>query len=339
MSDLARPLARFLREYLPRDRGSSPHTIESYVASFKLLAVFAARRHKVRPCQLEVGHLDTTTLLAFLDHLEADRNNGVRTRNARLAAIKSFFRYLEFRHPECLDLAAQVHALPQKKGDLPPVEYLNHAEVQALLDAPAADTVTGLRDRAMLCLTYNAGLRVSELVGLALEDLKAPGLDSIRVMGKGRRGRVLPLWKQTRSALRKWLHVRPNGTDQHLFLNAFGTGMTRRGFAKRLTLHAETAGHTMPSIASKAVTPHALRHACALNTLEATGDIRQVALWLGHASLQSTEMYLRVDPANKLDILSARQPPNLRKGSFDGVHDELLAMLGDVAAVGDSAER
>ena len=104
MSDLARPLGVFLREHLPRDRVASPHTIESYAASFKLLAVFAARRHKLRPCQLEVGHLDTTTLLAFLDHLEADRDNGVRTRNARLSAIKSFFRYLEFRHPECLDL-------------------------------------------------------------------------------------------------------------------------------------------------------------------------------------------------------------------------------------------
>ena len=183
----------------------------------------------------------------------------------------------------------------------------------------ATDTVTGLRDRAMLCLTYNAGLRVSELIGLALEDLQTPALDSVRVLGKGRRGRVLPLWKQTRTALRQWLGVRPDGADQHLFLNAFGTGLTRRGFANRLALHAETAARTVASIAGKTVTPHSFRHACALHTLEATGDIRQVALWLGHASLQSTEMYLRVDPANKLDILSARQPPNLRKGSFDGV--------------------
>ena len=332
MSDLAVPLAAFLREHLPRDRGSSPHTIASYAASFKRLAVFVAQRHKVRPCQLEIGHLDTTTLLAFLDHLETDRNNSVRTRNARLSAIKSFFRYLEFRHPEWLDLAAQVRALPQKRADLPPVDYLDHGEVRALLDAPAADTVTGLRDRAMLCLAYNAGLRVSELVGLALEDLKAPGLDSIRVTGKGRRGRVLPLWKQTRAALRTWLAARPDSDDRHLFLNAFGGGLTRRGFAKRLALHAVTAARTVPSIAGKTVTPHSLRHACALHTLEATGDIRQVALWLGHASLRSTEMYLRVDPANKLDILAARQAPNLRKGSFEGVHDELLAMLGGAAA-------
>ena len=332
MTDLATPLAAFLREHLPRERGTSPHTVASYATSFKLLVVFAARRHQVRPCQLEVGQLDTTTLLAFLEHLEADRGNSARTRNARLAAIKSFFRYLECRHPAYLDLAAQVHALPQKKADLPPVDHLGRDEIDALLDAPAPGTVIGLRDRAMLGLTYNAGLRVSELVGLALDDLPQPQLASIRVRGKGRRGRVLPLWKQTRSALRAWLGVRRDTGDTHLFLNAYGRGMTRRGFAKRVAVHADTAARKVPSIAGKTVTPHALRHACALQVLEATGDIRQVALWLGHASLQSTEMYLRVDPAAKLDILSARQPPNLRKGSFDGVRDELLALLGEVQA-------
>ncbi len=327
MPDLARPLTDFLTQYLPRDYGASPHTVASYTDSFKLLAVFTAQRHRTRPCQLQVSHLDPATLLAFLDHLETQRGNGVRTRNARLVAIKSFFRYLEFRHPECLDLAAQVHALPQKQGDQPPVDYLSRAEIQALLDAPPADTVTGLRDRAMLCLAYNAGLRVSELVGLAVQDLDTPGLASVRVIGKGRRGRILPLWKQTRSALREWLNVRPESPDGHLFLNAMGIGLTRRGFAKRLALHVATAASATPTIAGKTVTPHSLRHACALSTLEATGDIRQVGLWLGHATLQSTEMYLRVDPANKLDILSSRQPPNLRKGTFDGMHDELLAML------------
>ena len=260
MSDLAGPLAAFLREHLPRDRGASTQTIASYAASFKQLALFTAQHRKVRPCQLQVGHLDTTTLLAFLNHLETDRNNGVRTRNARLSAIKSFFRYLEFRYPEWLDLAAQVRALPQKQADLPPVDYLDRDEVRALLDAPAANTVTGLRDRAMLCLLYNAGLRVSELTGLALDDLRAPGLDRIRILGKGRRGRVLPLWKETRAALRSWLAVRPDGADRHLFLNAFGGGLTRRGFAKRLDLHAEVAARTVASIAGKTVTPHALRH-------------------------------------------------------------------------------
>ena len=151
-------------------------------------------------------------------------------------------------------------------------------------------------------------------------------------MGKGRHRRDLPLWKQTRATLRNWLATRPDGADRHLFLNASGTGLTRRGFAKRLALHVETATRIVPSLAGKTVTPHSLRHACALHTLKATGDIRKVALWLGHASLQSTEMYLRVDPVDKLDILAARQPPSLHQGSFDGVHDELLALLGDFTA-------
>ena len=176
------------------------------------------------------------------------------------------------------------------------------------------------------------GLRGWELVGLAAEDFKANGLDHIRVLGEGRRGRVLPLWKQARAVLRNWLGVRPDVADMHLSLNAFDTGMTRPGFAKRLALRAATADRTLASIARKTVTPHALQHACALHTLEALGDIRQVALWLGHTSLRSTGMYLRMDPANKLDTLSARGLPNLRKGSFDGVHDELLGLPGGVAA-------
>ena len=327
MAELAPPLAMFLREYLPRDRGTSRHTVESYALCFKLLVVFAADKHAIRPCTLEIGHLDIATLLEFLEHLERDRGNGVRTRNARLAAIKAFFRFLEFRHPGYLDLAAQVREVPAKKGEVPLIGSLDRAETRALLDAPDPGTVAGTRDRAMLCLTYNAGLRVSELVGLALDDLKMPALDEVHIIGKGRRERILPLWKETRSALRDWLAIRPKSADRHLFLNAMGTGMTRRGFAKRLSLHAQTAAHTVPSITRKTVSPHLLRHACALHTLEATGDVRKVSLWLGHSSLQTTEMYLQADPTDKLDTLDKWRPPSLRKGIFKGVQDELLAML------------
>ena len=327
MAELAPPLAMFLREYLPRDRGTSRHTVESYALCFKLLVVFAADKHGIRPCALEIGHLDIATLLEFLEHLERDRGNGVRTRNARLAAIKAFFRFLEFRRPGYLDLAAQVREIPAKKGDVPLIGSLDRAETRALLDAPDPGTVTGTRDRAMLCLTYNAGLRVSELVGLALENLKMPALDEVHIIGKGRRERILPLWKETRSALRDWLAVRPKNADRHLFLNAMGTGMTRRGFANRLVLHAQTAAHSVPSIAGKTVSPHLLRHACAIHTLEATGDVRKVSLWLGHSSVQTTEMYLQADPTDKLDTLDKWRPPSLRKGRFKGVQDELLAML------------
>ena len=327
MAELAPPLAMFLREYLPRDRGTSRHTVESYALCFKLLVVFAADKHAIRPCTLEIGHLDIATLLEFLEHLERDRGNGVRTRNARLAAIKAFFRFLEFRRPGYLDLAAQVREIPAKKGEVPLIGSLDRAETRALLDAPDPGTVAGTRDRAMLCLTYNAGLRVSELVGLALDDLKMPALDEVHIIGKGRRERILPLWKETRRVLRDWLALRPKSADRHLFLNAMGTGMTRRGFAKRLSLHAQTAAHSVPSIARKTVSPHLLRHACALHTLKATGDVRKVSLWLGHSSVQTTEMYLQADPTDKLDTLDKWRPPSLRKGMFKGVQDELLAML------------
>ena len=327
MAELAPPLAMFLREYLPRDRGTSRHTVESYALCFKLLVVFAAHKHAIRPCKLEIGHLDIATLLEFLEHLERDRGNAVRTRNARLAAIKAFFRFLEFRRPGYLDLAAQVREIPTKKGEVPLIGSLDRAETRALLDAPDPDTVAGTRDRAMLCLTYNAGLRVSELVGLALDDLKRPALDEVHIIGKGRRERILPLWKETRRALRDWLAVRPESADRHLFLNAMGTGMSRRGFAKRLVLHAQTAAHSVPSIAGKTISPHLLRHACALHTLEATGDVRKVSLWLGHSSVQTTEMYLQADPTDKLDTLDRWRPPSLKKGRFKGVQDELLAML------------
>ena len=329
MAELAPPLAMFLREHLPHDRGTSRHTVESYALCFRLLAVFAADKHGIRPCQLEIGHIDIATILEFLEHLERDRGNGVRTRNVRLAAIKAFFRFLEFRHPEYLDLAAQVRAVPAKKGDMPLIGSLNRTETRALLDAPDPSTVAGVRDRAMLCLTYNAGLRLSELVGLALDDLKMPTLDEMHVIGKGRRHRILPLWKETRRVLRDWLAIRPDSVDRHLFLNAMGSGMTRRGFAKRLALHAQTAARSVPSISGKTVSPHLLRHACALHTLEATGDIRKVSLWLGHSSLQTTEMYLRADPADKLDTLDTWRPPSLRRGKFKGVQDKLLAMLED----------
>ena len=327
MTELSAPLSKFLREYLPSDKGTSQHTIDSYRLCFKLLVVFAADKHGIRPSELKVDNLDVATIAEFLDHLEQDRENAVRTRNTRLAAIKAFFGFLEFRYPEHLNLAAQVRTIPVKKGEVPLIGSLSQTEMRALLNAPDTSTVAGTRDRAMLCLAYNAGLRVSELVGLACEALRVPALDQVHVIGKGRRERILPLWKKTSNALRDWLDIRGQSTDQHLFLNSMGGGMTGRGFAKRLDRHAQTAAQSVPSIADKKVTPHLLRHACALHTLEATGDIRKVSLWLGHSSLQTTEMYLRADPRDKLDTLEQWRPPNIKKGEFKGVTDELLVML------------
>ena len=332
MTELASHLGVFLREHLPRDRNASRNTVHSYADSFQLLVCFAAERLGVRPCRIEIEQLTAPLILDFLENLERERNNTIGTRNVRLTAVKSFFRYLEFRVPACLDLARQVHAIPMKRHDDAMVESLNRDEVQVLLDAPDPTTAAGVRDRAMLHLTYAAGLRVSELIGLMYTDLARPHLDTVRVTGKGRRERVLPLWKETRATLRDWLCVRPDTGQDHLFLNARGKAMTRHGFAHRLELHATTARQRMPSLTGKRIFPHVLRHSCAAHTLEATGDIRKVSLWLGHASIQSTEIYLRSDPIGKLDVLAARLPPAIRKGSFKEAPDRLLAILNDARA-------
>jgi integrase/recombinase XerD len=325
MTALGTYLSAFLLEHLPRERNASPHTGEAYAHSFKLLVCFAAARLKVKPCQVEVEQLDVPLILAFLQHIENERGNSVRTRNARLAAIHSFFRFLEYRLVSCLDQACQIHAIPMKKADEALVSYLTRDELLALLDAPDTRAVSGVRDRAMLHLAFAAGLRVSELVTLRMDQLDQQAA-TIHVMGKGRRERVLPLWKETATAIKKWLAVRSHNGEPELFLNAGGRAMTRSGFEYILTKHVATAAGKQPSIGKKRVSPHTLRHTCAMHTLLATRDVRKVSLWLGHASLQSTEIYLRADPTAKLEALATMAPPMLRPGRFQAP-DKLLAML------------
>jgi site-specific recombinase XerD len=337
MTALAPLLSSFLLEYLPRERRMSPHTCDAYAYSFQLLVCFAADRLKTRPSQIEIEQLDVPLMLAFLEHIESVRGNSARTRNARLAAIHSFFRFLEYRLVSCLDQARRVHAIPMKKTDQELVSYLTRAELQALFDAPDVTNPSGIRDRAMLHLAFAAGLRVSELVGLRLDQLDLPTLSTVHIMGKGRRERVLPLWKQTASAIKAWLAVRRGGSHQELFLNARGLAMTRSGFEYVLASHAATAANKEPSISKKRVSPHVLRHSCAIHTLQATKDIRKVSLWLGHASLQTTEVYLRADTTEKLEAVASIDLPMLKPGRFKAP-DKLLAMLKDARQQKDYAE-
>jgi len=330
MTALAPHLAVFLREHLPRERGASPHTVAAYAHSFTLLVRFAAERVKRRPSDLTVEDIDPGLVLAFLDHVEEKRGNAARTRNARLAAIRTFFRYLEYQAPACLDQALRIRALPVKRTDAKLIDHLTRDEIQALLAAPNPRTVSGVRDRAMLHLTYAAGLRVAELLSLRLDDFPERSLATVRILGKGRRERVLPLWCETRTMLRAWLAVRPSAQVPELFLNRTGGPMSRDGFAHRLAQHVTVAAQKEPSLAHKRVTPHILRHSCAMHTLAATGDIRKVALWLGHASMQSTEAYLRADPAEKLAVLAAHAAPVIQQGKFRPRSDALLALLSDV---------
>jgi integrase/recombinase XerD len=250
-------LSSFLRDHLPRERGASRHTCEAYAYSYQLLFRFAADRLKTRPSWIEIEQLDANLILKFLEHLETERGNAVRTRNARLAAIHSFFRYLEYRLPSCLDQARRIHAIPMKRADQALVGYLTLDEMRALLAAPDRRTQSGARDLAMLHLTFAAGLRVSELIGLKLEQLEPRTLASVHVLGKGRRERVLPLWKETIATIRAWLAVRPPDGERELFLNAAGRAMTRSGFEYILAKHAATATGRQPSLAQKRVTPHA----------------------------------------------------------------------------------
>jgi len=329
MTALAQYLSVFLLEHLPNERKASLNTCEAYAYSLQLLVCYAAAQLKVKPSQLQIEQLDAPLILSFLKHIESERANSARTRNARLAAINSFFRFLEYRLPSCLEQSRQIHAIPVKKVDEPLVAYLTRDEMQALLDAPDPRTRSGIRDRAMLYLAFAAGLRVSELTSLRLDQLDDQACSSIRVLGKGRRERILPLWKETARALKAWLVSRRHDRAPELFINAVGHAMTRAGFAHILAKHVAAAARQQPSITKKRVTPHVLRRTCAIHTLQATRDIRKVSLWLGHASLKSTEIYLRADPTEKLEALTAIAPLVLKRGRFRAP-DKLIAMLDEL---------
>lgn len=326
MTPLAPHLTAFLRERLPRERRASLHTCDAYAYAFRLLLEFSSRRLRTQPSALCLEQLDAALVLAFLDELETKRGNGARTRNARLAAIKSFARFVEYRVPACVQQVHALLAIPAKKTDERLVDFLTRDEMQAVLDAPDPRERDGVRDRAMLHLAFAAGLRASELVGLRIDELALQPQPAVHVRGKGRRERVLPLWKTTAKALRAWLALRGDATCPELFVNARGGPLTRDGFAYILDKHVKTAAESVPSIKTKRVSPHVLRHSCAMHTLESTGDIRKVALWLGHATVQTTEIYTRADPATKLEAIDKALPPNLRRGRFRAP-DKLLESL------------
>jgi integrase/recombinase XerD len=326
MTPLATHVSVFLRERLPQERRASERTCDTYALALRLFFEFAARELKVRPSALTLEQLDAPIVLAFLENLETQRHNGAATRNVRLAAIRTFMRFIEYREPSALAQVQRIRAIPTKRTDTRLIDHLNREEMQALLDAPVTEKPDGIRDRAMLYVAYSAGLRVSELVGLRLENLAFDPRLSVHVMGKGRRARALPLWRETATALRAWLALRPNGRAPEVFLNARGTAMTRSGFEYILDKHVQVASRRCPSLATKRVSPHVLRHSCALMILRSTGDIRKVALWLGHASTQTTEMYLRADTTTLLEVMNTTTPPNLRRGRFRPP-DQLISLL------------
>jgi site-specific recombinase XerD len=323
---IAPHLTNFFEQRLPIERRASENTRDSYAYAFQLLLTFASKRLQVTPSQLAVEQIDAPLVLDFLNDLEATRGNGPSSRNIRLAAIKSFMHFLEYRVPSAIEQIRRILAIPAKKVESKLVRHLTAEETQALLDAPDPTGWKGARDRAMLHLCYGGGLRVSELIGLRLDDLKLQPQPSVLVHGKGRRERCLPLWKTTTAALRAWLAVRGTVAVPELFVSARGESLTRSGFEYILRKHGRTARQNCPSLTTKRVFPHVLRHTCALTVLQATKDLRKVSLWLGHAHTQTTEMYTRVDPSVKLEALESVVPPKLRSGRFKAT-DKLIASL------------
>lgn len=326
MTPIAPHITAFLRERLPLQRGASAHTCESYAYTFQLLFAFASQQLHLQPSALCLEQIDAALVMEFLAHCETERGNSPSTRNTRLAAIKSFMRFVEYRVPSLLEQSRRVLAIPTKKTAVPLVTHLSMTEMHALLNAPDVRTRAGIRDRAMLHLVFAAGLRVSELLWLPMTAVTFHPTPAVQVQGKGRRERARPLWKQTADDLRAWLAVRGDTAVPELFLSAHGRVMTRMGFTHVLRRYVGIAAQRCPSLAGKHVTPHVLRHTCAMMILQATGDLRKVSLWLGHADMQTTEIYLRADPTDKLAALEAVMPPALRRGHFT-VPDKLIASL------------
>lgn len=328
MTLLAPHITAFLQQRLPIERRASPNTCESYAYAFRLLFEYASDCTKHPPSQLQLEELDAPLIVNFLNHLETTRGNGAGSRNIRLAAIKSFMRYMEYRVPSALQQIQRILAIPSKKVDTRLVRHLTAPEMQSILDAPDPTVRSGIRDRAMLHLCFAGAMRVSELVGLRIDDMKLQPQPSVLIHGKGRKERCLPLWKETASAIRAWLSVRGEARVPELFLNARNDFMTRAGFEYILRKHLHTAETRCPSLPSKRVSPHVLRHTCALTILQATKDLRKVSLWLGHSSIQTTEIYTRADPSIKLEALESVIAPKLRTGRFKAT-DKLIAVLKD----------
>ena len=325
-TSLAPTLQAFFTERLITQRHASPHTVAAYRDTFRLLLGFAEDHLGKAPSKLCVNNLDADVIGAFLNHLEADRANSARTRNARLAAIHSFFRYAALRHPEHAAVIERVLAIPPKRFERHTVSFLTDPEVEALLDAPNRATWLGRRDHALLLTAIQTGLRVSELTSLRCADLVLSTGPHVRCVGKGRKERATPLTATTVNVLRAWLAERQADQANPLFVTSRGQALSRYGINAIIDRHLRTATGSCPSLASKIVTAHTLRHTAAMRLLLSGVDVTVIALWLGHERVSTTSIYLQADMSQKQRAI-ARTTPVGNKGSRYHASDKLLAFL------------
>jgi len=305
---------------------SAPNTIAAYRDTFRLLLRFTVERTGKTPSELDIAHLDARLIAAFLEHLENDRGNAVQTRNNRLAAIHSLFAYLALHHPEHAGSIQRVLAIPAKRTERNLLTYLTEPEVDALLDACDQATWTGRRDHTMLALTIQTGLRISELISLNCEDITLTAGANVHTVGKGRKERRTPLIPTTRTLLKAWLHERAGNPADPLFPTTTGNRLSRDAIEHRLAIHLKTAATSCPSIATKHITMHTLRHTAAMRLLLAGNDITVIALWLGHAQITTTQIYLHADMTHKQQAIDRTRPLAAKPGRYQPP-DALLAFL------------
>ena len=326
MSALAPTLQTFFTKRLHGERNVSPHTVAAYRDTWRLLLAFATVKTGKAPSQLDLSDLDESLIGAFLNHLEADRGNSARTRNARLTAIHSLFRFAELRHPDHAHLIQRVLAIPSKRYQRAEVSFLTPDEVDALLAAPDRTTRSGRRDHALLVLLTQTGLRVSELIGLRCTNLQLTSGPHVRCYGKGRKDRITPLTTQTVAVLRVWRREHDGEPHAPLFPSLRGGPLSRDAVERLLAKHIRTATDACPTIATKKVSPHVLRHTAAMRLLEAGIDTSVIALWLGHESVQTTQIYLHAHLGLKERALARTAPAHTTAGRYRPP-DALLAFL------------
>ena len=326
MSALAPTLQAFFTDRLIRQRHASSHTIAAYRDTLRLLLGYASDQTSLAPSALDLADLDAPLIAGFLDHLERERGNSVRTRNARLAAIHSLFRFAALAHPEHAQSIARVLAIPPKRFDRALVTYLTEPEVDALLTACDQSTWTGRRDHALLLLAVQTGLRISELTGLTRADVHLGAGAHVACHGKGRKDRITPLTSGTIAALRHWLSEHDGGHDMPLFPTRRDTKLSRDAVEHRLAHYTERAAANCPSLHGKTVTAHVLRHTTAMRLLHAGVDTSVIALWLGHVSVDTTQIYLHADLKLKEQALARTKPPNGRAGRYQPP-DNLIGWL------------
>lgn len=326
MTALAPTLQAFFTERLLSQRGASPNTVAAYRDTFRLLLAFATERLGRPPSALDIADLDAPLIGAFLEHLERDRHNGIRTRNNRLAAVHSLFSYAALRHPEHAASIQRVLAIPTRRFERNLVTYLTDDEVDALVAACDRTTWTGRRDHALLVLAVQTGLRISELAALRVADVSLGTGAHVHTVGKGRKERRTPLTPLTVAVLRSWLAERGASSSGPLFPTSTGRSLSRDAIERRVALYVSRAAATRPSIRAKHVTAHTLRHTAAMRLLLSGVDVTVIALWLGHEQVSTTSCYLHADMTLKERAIARVAPPTTKPGRYRPP-DPLLAFL------------